>query len=173
MFQLFTIETLLYDAIGVMKKIYHNYKKRYYCKTLYSSILVIIAKEMNCIFLIVAVDSVSQRHQMASLQYNHQMQQQPLFSGCISGDVTRPLSSVLVGRRKKMRKPRTIYSNLQLQQLARRFQRTQYLALPERAELAASLGLTQTQVTLSYCLFQGQYETTSLKSLTHRVLIAC
>jgi len=49
--------------------------------------------------------------------------------------------------KKKMRKPRTIYSSLQLQQLNRRFQRTQYLALPERAELAASLGLTQTQVT--------------------------
>lgn len=48
-----------------------------------------------------------------------------------------------------MRKPRTIYSSLQLQQLNRRFQRTQYLALPERAELAASLGLTQTQVSLS------------------------
>lgn len=48
-----------------------------------------------------------------------------------------------------MRKPRTIYSSLQLQQLNRRFQRTQYLALPERAELAASLGLTQTQV--SFC----------------------
>lgn len=52
------------------------------------------------------------------------------------------------GKGKKMRKPRTIYSSLQLQQLNRRFQRTQYLALPERAELAASLGLTQTQVSL-------------------------
>ena len=45
-----------------------------------------------------------------------------------------------------MRKPRTIYSSMQLQVLNKRFQRTQYLALPERAELAASLGLTQTQV---------------------------
>ena len=45
-----------------------------------------------------------------------------------------------------MRKPRTIYSSLQLQELNKRFQQTQYLALPERAELAASLGLTQTQV---------------------------
>ncbi|KAG7258787.1 hypothetical protein CRUP_033635 [Coryphaenoides rupestris] len=47
---------------------------------------------------------------------------------------------------KKIRKPRTIYSSLQLQALNHRFQQTQYLALPERAELAASLGLTQTQV---------------------------
>lgn len=54
------------------------------------------------------------------------------------------------GKGKKMRKPRTIYSSLQLQQLNRRFQRTQYLALPERAELAASLGLTQTQVSQRY-----------------------
>ena len=45
-----------------------------------------------------------------------------------------------------MRKPRTIYSSLQIQQLERRFQRTQYLGLPERAELASNLGLTQTQV---------------------------
>ena len=52
--------------------------------------------------------------------------------------------------RKKPRKPRTIYSSLQLQQLNRRFQRSQYLALPERAALAASLGLTQTQVCIPY-----------------------
>ncbi|XP_071515930.1 uncharacterized protein [Panulirus ornatus] len=50
------------------------------------------------------------------------------------------------GKGKKMRKPRTIYSSLQLQQLNKIFQRTQYLSLPERAELAAKLGLTQTQV---------------------------
>lgn len=53
------------------------------------------------------------------------------------------------GKPKKVRKPRTIYSSFQLAALQRRFQKTQYLALPERAELAASLGLTQTQVGLS------------------------
>ena len=47
---------------------------------------------------------------------------------------------------KKMRQPRTIYSSLQIQQLERWFQRSQYLALPERAELGSNLGLTQTQV---------------------------
>ena len=58
------------------------------------------------------------------------------------------------GKKKKMRKPRTIYSSLQLQALNRRFQQTQYLALPERAELAATLGLTQTQVTNHDNLFK-------------------
>ncbi|KAK1160324.1 homeobox protein Dlx3b-like [Acipenser oxyrinchus oxyrinchus] len=50
------------------------------------------------------------------------------------------------GKTKKIRKPRTIYSSYQLAALQRRFQKAQYLALPERAELAAQLGLTQTQV---------------------------
>lgn len=52
------------------------------------------------------------------------------------------------GKPKKVRKPRTIYSSYQLAALQRRFQKAQYLALPERAELAAQLGLTQTQVGL-------------------------
>lgn len=47
---------------------------------------------------------------------------------------------------RKSRKPRTIYSSYQLRELNRRFGRTQYLALPERAELASELGLTQTQI---------------------------
>uniref|UniRef100_A0A6I8NE14 Homeobox domain-containing protein n=1 Tax=Ornithorhynchus anatinus TaxID=9258 RepID=A0A6I8NE14_ORNAN len=62
-----------------------------------------------------------------------------------------PVSEFGEGRRhgragKRARKPRTIYSSLQLQALNQRFQQTRYLALPERAELAAQLGLTQTQV---------------------------
>lgn len=58
-----------------------------------------------------------------------------------------PEIRIVNGKPKKVRKPRTIYSSFQLAALQRRFQKTQYLALPERAELAASLGLTQTQVT--------------------------
>jgi hypothetical protein len=58
----------------------------------------------------------------------------------------------LTHKGKKIRKPRTIYSSMQLQVLNKRFQRTQYLALPERAELAASLGLTQTQVNIYHVL---------------------
>lgn len=64
------------------------------------------------------------------------------------------------GKGKKIRKPRTIYSSLQLQALNRRFQQTQYLALPERAELAASLGLTQTQAspnTLTHPTLENYY----------------
>ena len=66
--------------------------------------------------------------------------------GLYEGRIDSKGSEEVMVSKKKARKPRTIYSSLQLQQLNRRFQRTQYLALPERAELAASLGLTQTQV---------------------------
>ncbi|XP_051982032.1 homeobox protein Dlx2b [Xyrauchen texanus] len=59
---------------------------------------------------------------------------------------SEPEVRMVNGKPKKVRKPRTIYSSFQLAALQRRFQKTQYLALPERAELAASLGLTQTQV---------------------------
>ncbi|KAF5909274.1 distal-less homeobox protein 2a, partial [Clarias magur] len=61
-------------------------------------------------------------------------------------DESEPEVRMVNGKPKKVRKPRTIYSSFQLAALQRRFQKTQYLALPERAELAASLGLTQTQV---------------------------
>ncbi|XP_004684384.1 PREDICTED: homeobox protein DLX-4 [Condylura cristata] len=59
---------------------------------------------------------------------------------------------------KKLRKPRTIYSSLQLQHLNQRFQHTQYLALPERAQLAAQLGLTQTQVKIWFQNKRSKYK---------------
>ncbi|KAJ3591772.1 hypothetical protein NHX12_006904 [Muraenolepis orangiensis] len=59
---------------------------------------------------------------------------------------SEPEIRMVNGKPKKIRKPRTIYSSFQLAALQRRFQKTQYLALPERAELAASMGLTQTQI---------------------------
>ncbi|XP_028843299.1 homeobox protein DLX-2-like isoform X2 [Denticeps clupeoides] len=58
----------------------------------------------------------------------------------------RPEVRTAGGKARKARKPRTIYSTHQLSTLQRRFHEAQYLALPERAELAARLGLTQTQV---------------------------
>jgi len=69
-------------------------------------------------------------------------------NGDLSGDANSPVEPRPAGKSKKTRKPRTIYTSYQLQQLVKRFHRTQYLALPERAELAASLGVTQTQVNL-------------------------
>lgn len=107
-----------------------------------------------------------QQHAMSLFQHHRAQSQQPYFGVHLpqSSDVTvSGASSLMAGRRKKMRKPRTIYSSLQLQQLSRRFQRTQYLALPERAELAASLGLTQTQVNEMH---QGQLDVNRLSSIS-------
>lgn len=72
----------------------------------------------------------------------------PLLNGNESLPSTAPSLSLpkMTTKGKKIRKPRTIYNPLQLQALNKRFHRTQYLALPERAELAAMLALTQTQV---------------------------
>lgn len=63
-----------------------------------------------------------------------------------SNSSSKTSSGVTTLRGKKVRKPRTIYSSCNLQQLNKIFQRQHYLALPERAELANQLGLTQTQV---------------------------
>nr|NP_001027820.1 distal-less [Ciona intestinalis]CAC08326.1 Distal-less [Ciona intestinalis] len=69
---------------------------------------------------------------------------------------------------KKTRKPRTIYTSYQLQQLVRRFQRTQYLALPERAELAASLGVTQTQIKIWFQNRRSNYKKLLKQQLLHK-----
>lgn len=47
---------------------------------------------------------------------------------------------------RQPRGPRTIYASLQLQHLNQHLQHAQYPALPRKAQQAAHLGLTQTQV---------------------------
>lgn len=68
------------------------------------------------------------------------------------------------GKGKKIRKPRTIYSSFQLRELNKRFAKTQYLALPERADLAACLGLTQTQVKIWFQNRRSKHKKTTQKS---------
>ncbi|NXI20290.1 DLX3 protein, partial [Irena cyanogastra] len=80
-------------------------------------------------------------------QYGHFREQQLPPQDAVSvKEEPEPEVRMVNGKPKKIRKPRTIYSSYQLAALQRRFQKAQYLALPERAELAAQLGLTQTQV---------------------------
>merc|ERR1719509_471317 len=62
---------------------------------------------------------------------------------------------------KKVRNARTIYSAPQIQQLEARFQRTQYLALPERAEIALLLQLTQTQVKIWFQNRRSKFKKTA------------
>ena len=47
---------------------------------------------------------------------------------------------------KLKRKARTVYNSYQLQELNTHFSKKQYLALPDRVELASKLGLSQTQI---------------------------
>ena len=77
-----------------------------------------------------------------------------------NGEITTRVN----GKGKKIRKPRSMYSSLQTQHLERRFQRTQYLALPDRAELAANLGISQTQVMVK--LFYHHFETEISRNFT-------
>ena len=59
---------------------------------------------------------------------------------------------------KLPRKPRTIFNSYQLRELNRAFERTHYLSLPERAELAQALGLTQTQIKIWFQNRRSKYK---------------
>lgn len=85
-------------------------------------------------------------HQIYSRQYDLYDKDAQSPTQDIVKEEPDPEVRMVNGKPKKIRKPRTIYSSYQLTALQRRFQNAQYLALPERAELAAQLGLTQTQV---------------------------
>ncbi|XP_068120544.1 homeobox protein DLX-4 isoform X2 [Hyperolius riggenbachi] len=98
---------------------------------------------------------LSYQHYNNTLNYGGRLQEDPDLekSTVIENGEIR-----INGKGKKIRKPRTIYSSLQLQALNHRFQQTQYLALPERAELAAQLGLTQTQVKIWFQNKRSKYK---------------
>ncbi|TKC41159.1 homeobox protein BarH-like 2 [Monodon monoceros] len=55
-----------------------------------------------------------------------------------------------VPRQKKPRRSRTIFTELQLMGLEKKFQKQKYLSTPDRLDLAQSLGLTQLQVKTWY-----------------------
>jgi len=111
------------------------------CEIEYSLYICILGYSLLYIGFIPTMDGSNGMFRLNHLPpLNQQFHMQPALSSCEEGDGGKG------GKSKKIRKPRTIYSALQLQQLTRRFERTQYLALPERAELANTLGLTQTQV---------------------------
>ncbi|MBN3272576.1 DLX4B protein, partial [Polyodon spathula] len=108
--------------------------------------------------------AVNSHHPSAYLSYQHNSHSSTLAHTRID-DPDLEKSTViengeirLNGKGKKIRKPRTIYSSLQLQALNQRFQQTQYLALPERADLAAKLGLTQTQVKIWFQNKRSKYK---------------
>ncbi|KAM4691487.1 homeobox protein DLX-4 [Rhinophrynus dorsalis] len=113
-----------------------------------------------------AVNHHSQHHHSGSSYLNYQQYASNMEqSGRVHEEPEMEKSTVIEngeirinGKGKKIRKPRTIYSSLQLQALNQRFQQTQYLALPERAELAAQLGLTQTQVKIWFQNKRSKYK---------------
>lgn len=59
-------------------------------------------------------------------------------------------SSSSSGLSKKARKARTAFTDHQLQTLEKSFERQKYLSVQDRLELAAKLGLTDTQVKTWY-----------------------
>ena len=61
---------------------------------------------------------------------------------------------------KKQRKARTAFSDNQLQTLETSFERQKYLSVQDRMELAAKLGLTDTQVKTWYQNRRYEYSLT-------------
>ncbi|CAG0913292.1 unnamed protein product [Notodromas monacha] len=121
-------------------------------RTIYSSLQL---QQLNRRFQRTQYLALPERAELAASLGLTQTQSSSIKNYFAGKDSSEPTLRQVNGKGKKMRKPRTIYSSLQLQQLNRRFQRTQYLALPERAELAASLGLTQTQRTETWVVSVG------------------
>jgi BarH-like homeobox protein len=61
-----------------------------------------------------------------------------------------PQGSDSFGKPKKCRRSRTVFTDLQLMALEKRFETQKYLSTPDRLEVAEGLGLTQLQVKTWY-----------------------
>ena len=61
-----------------------------------------------------------------------------------------PGSHDAFGKPKKCRRSRTVFTDLQLMGLEKRFESQKYLSTPDRVEVAETLGLTQLQVKTWY-----------------------
>lgn len=61
-----------------------------------------------------------------------------------------PSTSETFGKAKKCRRSRTVFTDLQLMALEKRFETQKYLSTPDRIEVAEALGLTQLQVKTWY-----------------------
>lgn len=61
-----------------------------------------------------------------------------------------PSGSETFGKAKKCRRSRTVFTDLQLMALEKRFEAQKYLSTPDRIEVAETLGLTQLQVKTWY-----------------------
>ncbi|XP_052810751.1 homeobox protein Dlx1a-like [Mya arenaria] len=61
-----------------------------------------------------------------------------------------PLGSEHFGKPKRCRRSRTVFTDLQLMALEKRFETQKYLSTPDRIEVAEGLGLTQLQVKTWY-----------------------
>ena len=67
----------------------------------------------------------------------------------LSSNATTTITNSILSSRK-VRRNRTVFTELQLMGLERQFDSQKYLSTPDRAELAKALGLTQLQVKTWY-----------------------
>lgn len=95
---------------------------------------------------------LEQDENRSKLDKRDDIQSELKCNGIEEGDreISSSRDSPPVGRSKKPRKARTAFSDHQLNQLERSFERQKYLSVQDRMDLAAALNLTDTQVKTWY-----------------------